>query len=320
MRVRERAITLLGHPAVERCAASLSGTRLRIIAYHDVPDASVLHWHLQHLAARYRVVAGATVHHALVQGRPLPAGSIWLTFDDAHPAVFEKAQPLLTNLGLTATVYACPGVVDSTEPYWWDIAREAARHGLTTEVDRRIVHPSQLEARLKRCADPTRRSVIERLRARLEEEFGRRVTRRQATSDQLRAWLAAGHEVGNHTWDHPCLDRCEPDEARRQVVAAHDWLRVELGAAVATFAYPNGNWSAAAEGELRRLGYRTAVGFDHRLVRRRSDRLRLSRLRLDADAPPTRVRALISGAQPMLMAGRDRLRDRRTRGPRLLPR
>ncbi len=320
MGAKARAIDLLGHRAIAWATASTLGGRLRIVAYHDVPDPAALRLHLQHIAEHFQIVSGSQVQHASTTGARLPRRSIWVTFDDGYPAVFEHAQPLLEEHGLTATVYVCPGLVDTTQPFWWDVAREAARHGLAAEIDGAHVPPGQIEGALKRCADTSRRSTIAALEERLEAETGPRPSRRQASTAHLQGWLAAGHEVGNHTWDHPCLDRCSDEEQRRQIGSAHRWLDEALGTSVTTFAYPNGNWAPRAETELQELGYRTAVGFDHRLASRHNHPLRLSRLRLDTDAPPARARAVIAGTHPTLMAGRDRILSGHRPDPRLLPR
>jgi peptidoglycan/xylan/chitin deacetylase (PgdA/CDA1 family) len=320
MGTRNHVTNVLGHPAVAWWSARLSGSRLRIVAYHDVPDEAVFRWHLQHLAQRYTVVTGAAVGRAMSGRTPLPARSVWITFDDGHRAVFERAQPLLSEFGFSATAYVCPGLVDTTEPFWWDVARAAAMHGLTAQVEGRTVAASELESALKRCRDVSRRTAVQVLDEQLRARGLADVERRQAGSDQLLGWIQAGNEIGNHTWDHPCLDRCTEDAQRRQVTDAHEWLTSRLGTGITTFAYPNGNWASATEEQLRALGYTTAVGFDHRLASRTQHALRLSRLRLDADAEARRVRAVLSGSHTAVMVGRDRLQANDVPDPRLLPR
>jgi peptidoglycan/xylan/chitin deacetylase (PgdA/CDA1 family) len=319
MGASERAMPLLGHPAVVAGALLVSGSRLRIVAYHDVPDPEVFRRHARYLAERYHVVSAAEASRALTCGRRLPPRSVWLTFDDGHPAVFTDALPILAEFQLTASAYVCPSVIDTHEPYWWEIVRSAARQGLTAAIAGREVAADGLEGALKRCPDQVRRSTVARLREREEARAGAPLRRPQATREQLRSWQAAGHELGNHTWDHPCLDRCSDAEQRRQVASAHGWLADEMSGPVISFAYPNGNWAGAAEDELVRLGYRTALGFDHRLAAQPSQPLRASRLRLDSDAATPRLRAVLAGTHPAAMAGRDRAIGRGNDDPRRLP-
>jgi peptidoglycan/xylan/chitin deacetylase (PgdA/CDA1 family) len=121
------------------------------------------------------------------------------------------------------------------------------------------------------------------------------------TTIELLTWVAAGHSLGNHTWDHPLLDRCEPDEQRRQVAQAHEWITGKFDPDHLLFAYPNGNRTALSERVLRELGYRGAVLFDHRLSNL-SEPLRISRLRSNADGNLARFRATLSGVHPALHA------------------
>ena len=310
---------LLGHPALTRTVITATAQRLRVLAFHDIIDPAGFRAQLAHLIDRYHIVTGQQVAHASLGGPRLPARAVWITFDDGHPAVFRVGAPILAEFGITATAYVCPGLVETQQPFWWETVRKAARHGLTVPVDSETIPAPKLEAALKRSPDPVRRQVVRELGEKLSTVAPGHVNS-QATLDDLRSWIRRGHEIGNHTWDHPCLDRCSDDEQRRQVTRAHEWLESHLDIPVSSFAYPNGNWGAAAEDQLRRLGYRTGVGFDHHLHRPSRDPLRISRLRLDSDAPAARARAVVSGTHPALLSARTVLRSDTNDDPRRLPR
>lgn len=121
-------------------------------------------------------------------------------------------------------------------------------------------------------------------------------------------WLAARRKAGNHSWDHPCLDRCGDSEHRHQVRLAHEGLSEVVGAAVDVFAQPSGDSSPAALDELRSLGYRLVAECDHRLVARHADPTAVSRLRLDASVDLTRTRAVVSGAHSAVFHAQQRVR------------
>lgn len=304
---RTPAMRLLSGSTVSRCVTTLTRTRLRILGYHGVPSAAAFQRHLAHLVERFRPVSGAQVQAAALGKAPLPSRAVWVTFDDGDPTVVTVALPLLARYGVPATMFLCPGVVDTATPYWWQVLQAAQR--LDLPLDELGLPAEHTEGALKQLPDGERRRVIDHLTSAIEERTGAAPTQQQLTSEQLTTWTAAGHEVGNHSWDHPLLDRCTDDQQREQIRTAHDWLSERVGSAPTTFAYPNGNWSATSEHELRRLGYRVAVGFDHRLTRTDVDPLRLSRLRVDADAALPRYRSILSGAHSGLLAGYRRLRD-----------
>lgn len=81
-----------------------------------------------------------------------------------------------------------------------------------------------------------------------------------------------------------------------------------VGRAVDVAAWPNGDPAPAALDELKALGYRVVATFDHRLGAVRPDPYAVSRLRLDADAPLARVRAVVSGGHPAVFHSLQRVR------------
>ncbi|MGN6330787.1 MAG: polysaccharide deacetylase family protein [Motilibacteraceae bacterium] len=235
----------------------------------------------------YRFVDGDDIAAALDRGRPLPARALWITFDDGHPDALAAGE-LLAARGVRAMNFVCPSVIGTTAPFWWQVLDAAQQHGLVEPGGRRW---------LKTCPDSDRRAEIDRLRAGLGAA-GVSIDRRQPRVEDLQAWRRLGHEVGNHSWDHPVLPTCPEDAQRMQVRRAHEWLH-DNGMSPRFFAYPNGDWSPVAEEELHRLGYRASFLFDHRLtVPQQQNHQRLSRLRLDSDAGVQRARAIVSGAHP----------------------
>lgn len=267
--------------------------QLRVLAYHAVPDAARFSAHVRHLVERYTPVSGQAVVAAFEGGPPLPDDPVWVTFDDGHRSIVEVGQPVLDRFGVPATMFVCPGVVDTGDPFWWAVVRAAVEVGLEVKLDDRWWTDARLVTELKSRPDAERRAVV----AELTDELRHRAALppgEQLDPSALARWMAAGHEVGNHSWDHPCLDRCAPEEQVRQVRRADAWLRSNLSGYAPFFAYPNGNWSPVVEAELERLGYRLALGFDHRLDRLRHP-LRMSRLRVDSDAPLQRFAAIVAG-------------------------
>ena len=295
-------VRLLGSRPVAAASSRLTVGRLRVLAYHQVGEPEAFARQLDRLSSRYATVTGAAVADWLDGTGELPARPVWITFDDADPSVVHEGARLLAERGMVATMFVCPGVVDTCQPHWWDVVGAARSAGITTDLNVDVTW-------LKRADDTERRRVVESLAHRLEET-GQRCTFPQVTTDDLHDWAAAGHEVGNHTWDHPCLDRCAPAEQRSQIHRAHEWLTATLGQAPNVFAWPNGDPAGPALAALRELGYRLVLEFDHRVCVRRPDPMSLSRLRVDADADLTRFDAIISGAHPSVFALARALRRR----------
>ncbi len=289
---------MLGWPPIA-LAASLTIPGLRVLAYHDVPDQAAFRRHVELIRRRFRPVGAAEVVAAAAGGPPLPARALWVTFDDGHPSSLAAGADL-ARAGIAATVFVCPGVLDTDEPLWWQvvdatIARDAVPADL---LDGRTT--AGFRAWLKTVRDDVRRDAVDRCRLALAST-GAAPAVTQATTAQLADWVAQGHHVGNHTWDHPLLDRCSEPEQDRQVRAAHDWLRARFPDQPLVFAYPNGNTAPVADETAAGLGYPVRLLFDHRVAPRRPVP-QLSRLRIDADASLPRLRAVASGAHALAFA------------------
>lgn len=278
---------------------------LRILAYHGISDPRAFEMQLRHLTDAYQPITSDDLVNAL-DGSRLPRRSVWLTFDDGDPSVVENGLDPLNRHGIEATLFVCPGLIDTAEPYWWQVVDAAAEKGLSYSG---TLVTSNTRLRLKLIPDSERRRAVHQIRDRLEDALERPFTRPQLESSHLAAWIEAGHRVGNHTWDHPLLDRCDHDQQQDQIVTSHRWLSERLGEPPTLFAYPNGNWTQTAQDLLIRLGYRAAVLFDHRLARP-TDPLSLSRFRTRVDGDFDRFRAVVSGIHPQLYQMRAQLTRR----------
>lgn len=278
-----------------RAMTDLGSRKLRILAYHDVPDSELFGLQMSHLAEHYRVVPGPLSTTGTGEGP-----SVWVTFDDGDPTLVDNAMEVLSDHGFSATAFICPGVIGTREPYWWQVVHGAAEAGLS--VDGREVSPHEV-TQLKQVPDPQRRHRVSEIRQEMSLAGEEGLVRRQLTEKDLKTWADAGHSLGNHSWDHPILDQCDSEEQRRQLDLSHQWFLDHGYEAPCWFAYPNGNWSRVAEDRLTELGYESALLFDHRLASM-SDDLNLSRIRVNATDSLDEFASKVSGIHPAVMSWR----------------
>ena len=264
---------------------------LRVLAYHGVPSTGRFADQLDWLTRHTTVVALEDVRSHILSGSALPPRPVLITFDDGDPTVLTHALPLLRSRGLPAVAFIIAGLVDSDLPFWWAEVEHLVkdRPGTAANVVRE----------LKTLPDGERRERIARLRG-----ASRHLATPQLTSSDVRRLRDGGVAIGNHSLTHPCLDRCDDETLRREVGEAHERLSDVLGEAPVAFAYPNGNVDARVEACVAGSGYDLGFAFDHRVVRGRPHPLRVSRIRVDSDAPMDTFRIRVSGLHPALHAAR----------------
>ena len=258
---------------------------IAVLAFHSVPSARRLDAVLD-TVGRLGTFISPAVFRAGLDGGPLPVHPILVTFDDGDKSILEHAAPVLVDREIEALVFVVAGLVGTDMPFWWQEVHALAG-------------PDEVR-RLKLVADCERRRTIERLRT---DRAPVRST--QLTATDLHALERSGCEIGHHSYDHPCLDRCTDVEVEHQIRLGHESLTA-LGLSPSAFAYPNGNLDERAEPALRDLGYDLGFLFDHHHARPDQPRLRLSRLRIDATASPERAALIVSGAHGSIMRARGR--------------
>ncbi|SHG76276.1 polysaccharide deacetylase family protein [Streptoalloteichus hindustanus] len=76
----------------------------------------------------------------------------------------------------------------------------------------------------------------------------------EANPDLLRATVAAGMWLGNHSWSHPHLTKVDPAELTKQLAETQRVTREIVGQTPTLFRPPYGDTNAAVEAEARRQG------------------------------------------------------------------
>jgi peptidoglycan/xylan/chitin deacetylase (PgdA/CDA1 family) len=231
-----------------------------------------------------------------------------VTFDDGYRDNLTLAAPVLSRLGIPATLFVTTDFVGSDRLYWWEELGELLRATAEPVLEIGSVEPAlgsrwELPGRLGLASRRARErahwlvsmalmqtppadipAILARIALALRvprREQGRRVP--LVDWDDVRRWQAAGFEVGAHGATHANLGLAPPDEAQREV---HDSLAAverETGAPATLFAYPYGgpeHRTPAVEQALAARGCRGAFTTDLGLVGPGSHPLRLARVGL----------------------------------------
>jgi peptidoglycan/xylan/chitin deacetylase (PgdA/CDA1 family) len=225
----------------------------RILMYHGTPrrDAEALERQLRLLSLAFPVVP-----LEILGERRTGRARVALTFDDGLRNNVEVAYPILKKLGLTATFFVCPGLVDGQRWLWNHEARqrllfsgksaEQAEEGVERMKKMRIAERRAAEEELRRATPGFEPTAAQR------EEFD------LATWEELRALDPDVITIGSHTMTHPILTSLTEDETEVEMRDSRISLENRLQRPVALFCYPNGDLNEGALASARRH-YRSAV-------------------------------------------------------------
>jgi peptidoglycan/xylan/chitin deacetylase (PgdA/CDA1 family) len=270
----------------------------RIVMLHGVggSDLSVdafeagLAW----IARRFKVVHLHEIVQAMAEGRSSGESELALTFDDGLHNQFEFAYPVLKRLGLPATFFVCPGLIENRHWLW----NQEARSRLSSMT------PSQRAAHARDCgaaADDVE-SLVDRMKRlplaqRLEEEeqLRTRTPDFQMSDDAHRRFDPLSWNdierldqslitIGSHTMSHPILPTLDDAALASELADSRRMLEQRLNRKVDLFCYPNGANDARVRDAVARV-YRAAVTTEYGFARPKADPHRLPRIPVTPSLP-----------------------------------
>ncbi len=265
--------------------SALAGPRLQILLFHRVLAQPDPLFPLEVDAARFGRLMEAVRNVfqvlrlddavAALQERRLSPRALVVTFDDGYADNETQALPILRRLGIPGTFFVSTGFLDGGR-MWNDTIIETVRRTARSELDmswlglgrlpcggveQKRAAIGQIIAKIKYMDFAQRREALDRLghsseRPALPSDL-------MLSSEQVVSLHRAGMEVGAHTVNHPIL--CEVDDivAMDEIARGRSKLSALTGAAVTSFAYPNGapqrDYAARHVAMVRSLGFQAAV-------------------------------------------------------------
>jgi peptidoglycan/xylan/chitin deacetylase (PgdA/CDA1 family) len=198
-----------------------------------------------------------------------------VTFDDGYYNN-QLAADVLAEFKAPATFFISSNHVIEGKSYWWDVVSRLAHDAGTPARER------------QRTIKRLKTWKTDRIEAHLTAQHGKEALRprgdldRPFTPQELKDFSRLPCvRIGNHTSDHAILTNYTLHEAALQIGDCQAALNAIVGYPPASFAYPNGNYSASIAAAVQQAGLSTAFTLRPRKnrlpLRDASMRLRLGR-------------------------------------------
>jgi peptidoglycan/xylan/chitin deacetylase (PgdA/CDA1 family) len=249
---------------------------------------------------------------ALKEGEPLPAGSVAITFDDGYLDNLTEAFPILSEFGLSATVFLPSRNIDEQEPPWINRLYSAIVHRRRSQLS--ISHGVNFTGSLQTAADCDRAYLeLSRELVSLDYEPRKLVLNeisRQLDSKRIPIPLGMGWsdvreslsrydsiEFGAHTVTHLDMSACSPEIVAKELSEAKASIERATDRPVRFFAYPYSRVGSGDEVRVANAGYQAGFAGDEATrVHHLCNRYRIPRV--DAPRSVGKLALITSGAFP----------------------
>lgn len=273
-------------------------TDIPILAYHriwDVVDEDAFPfdvdlvsaspaefaWQMEYVRLNFTPITCATLREILNGTKAAPPRPIVITFDDGYEDNYEHAFPILSALGIPATIFVSTGFIGSDTTFWHERLAFSVLNAhpvtffvspldmtvqLTGNKAARRKELSRILKALKRVRNSVR---LEALRI-IEREAGS-ITRdmplslaRPMSWKQVREMSAAGIEIGSHTVTHPILSQLEDSDLWRELTESKRMLEEHIDQSIDIISYPVGGptaFDARVRHMARSAGYKLGLSY-----------------------------------------------------------
>jgi len=260
--------------------------RLRVLAYHKVPDEKAFEEQVIYLKSNYNIINVPQLKRYIDGEIGLPKNPLLITFDDGDISVLEKGLPVLHRHDIKSCLFIITGLVNTSNDVWISrVEQEEMKNGKTYQEARKLVNHFKNISNKERVGNM--RDYPE-------------INKQQLNTRDLIRMQEHGMYIANHTHTHPMLDKCSSEEILEELEASKEVFN-ELGLpGYNIFAYPNGNADRSTNAILRDANISMIFLFDHKINSPTLDPLNISRIRVDSDNELAEFKAKVSGVHPFI--------------------
>ena len=192
----------------------------------------------------------------------LPPKSIIVTLDDGYKDNYTNAYPILQQYKMPATIFLTTDPIDDRDTFWWEKVGEAinktSEKVLEINIDRlrkfdlshtvkKIEAVRMIFSLLNQVSEIRKKQALHHLFEELKIDENELRMNATLSWGEIGEMSRGGIEFGAHTITHPILTKTSPEQAEKEIIKSKLRIEEEIGKAVSSFSYPQGDPSTYDE-------------------------------------------------------------------------
>lgn len=261
--------------------------RLRVLAFHDVPDKIAFHKQIKYLSAKYNIISIDDLKSHLENNKcKLPSHPLLITFDDGDYSFIENGFSVLKKNRVPACLFIITGLINTKKMLWTKLISETYRSQGKSENEIR-----QRKSYLKSIDNKKREELL---------ASNPQITDPQLTAKNLKLLKCNNIYIGNHSHTHPMFNKCCPAEIQFELdtskLSFENWKITGYD----IFAYPNGNFDNTSELLLKKNDIKLAFLFNHKINPSIINPYRISRIKANSNMSVNELKVKVSGLHSLI--------------------
>lgn len=278
-----------------------------LIAYHSINEyredrirvtnivrPTIFEAQVQYLASTANIITLKEYLDHIEERKPILNKSVVVTFDDGYKDNLTIALPILQKYGVPATFFIATGYIGTGKVKWEDelscVIRRSKKESISISLPTgnfpfdissdkaKFQAIDYLVKVLSTFSQADRHQVLDQVKGQSDVKCDGQTGVMMSWDDVRQLANTPGFSIGSHTITHQRLTRISPDDVAFEITSSKVNLENEIGAPVALFAYPNGEFNQDVISAVQRAGYSCAVTIEYGKNDIKSDPYRLKRV------------------------------------------
>jgi peptidoglycan/xylan/chitin deacetylase (PgdA/CDA1 family) len=250
-----RIIRLSGLPFLFR--EILQKNKVSVLLFHDI-SKEIAGQTFNYLSKKYNIIHLNDFIEAIEKKdkNKIPKKALIITFDDAHIRNYE-ILPVIKKYNIPVTIFLCASIINTNRHFWFRFQNQSIPISI-----------------LKDKSNKEKLDILSKMGFEKDKDFDKPQALQKSHIGEMKNYV----NMQSHTLYHPCLPKCDNDEARTEIFNSKEILEHDYKLKINAISYPNGDYSERDILLAKEAGYKCGITVDYGFNTIKSDVFRLKRL------------------------------------------